>query len=65
MIEISQKQQKILALFPSEIFTSIELTALESATDEYRERTADVPTAIQKKRIGTAHHRTFMEVVQD
>src|SRR3989339_338012 len=51
MVGISQKQQKILALFPSEIFTSVELAALESATDEYRERTADVPTAIQKKEL--------------
>ena len=41
----------LLSAFPSEIFTSAELAALERATDEYRKRTADLPSAIQKKEL--------------
>ena len=41
----------LLPAFPSEIFTSAELAALERATDEYRKRTADLPSAIQKKEL--------------
>ena len=41
----------LLSAFPSEIFTSAELAALEQATNEYRKRTADLPPAIQKKEL--------------
>jgi len=35
--------------WPVEIFTDRELGILQSATDEYKKRTADLPVAIQKK----------------
>jgi Fic family protein len=41
----------LLPSFPSEIFTSAELATLEDATGGYRERTANLPTAIQKKEL--------------
>ena len=42
---------ELLPSFPPEIFTSVELRALDEASDEYRKRTADLPTAIQKKEL--------------
>ncbi|MBI3019843.1 MAG: Fic family protein [Parcubacteria group bacterium] len=42
---------ELLPSFPSEIFASAELAALEQSTDEYRKRTANLPMAIQKKEL--------------
>jgi Fic family protein len=41
----------LLPSFPLEIFTSAELTKLAGASDEYHERTADLPPVIQKKEL--------------
>ena len=41
----------LLPSFPSDIFTPAELATLEGATGEYRERTANLPQAIEKKEL--------------
>src|SRR3989338_7766356 len=42
---------ELLPSFPPEIFTSVELRALDEASDEYRKRTADLSPAIEKKEL--------------
>lgn len=42
---------ELLPAFPSEIFSSTERAALQSATEEYRRRSADLPLAIAKKEL--------------
>jgi|SRR3989338_5778007 len=41
----------LLPQFPTELFSEAEQVALESATAEYRQRTEDIPPAIQKKEL--------------
>src|SRR3989338_8881398 len=41
----------LLPQFPTELFSEAEQEALESATAEYRQRTEDIPSAIQKKEL--------------
>ena len=41
----------LLPSFPQNIFISAELAMLEEATDQYRQRTTDLPAAIQKKEL--------------
>jgi len=42
---------ELLPAWPSEVFATDELAALKSATNEYRGRTADLPSSIAKKEI--------------
>jgi len=48
-----QKQYNfdLLSAFPSDIFTDDELKKLEEATREYKERTADISSTLQKKEL--------------
>jgi len=41
----------LLPSFPSDVFTPVELATLEEATNEYHQRTANQPFAIQKKEL--------------